>query len=32
MLEPERGTKKVVGPLFDKCPSAKDLLEALTHN
>jgi Pup amidohydrolase len=32
MLEPERGTKKVVGPLFDRCPSAKDLLEALTHN
>jgi len=30
MLEPERGTKRVVGPLFDKCPSAKDLLEALT--
>jgi proteasome accessory factor PafA2 len=30
MLEPERGTKNVVGPLFDKCPSAKDLLEALT--
>jgi len=30
MLEPERGTKKVVGPLFDRCPSAKDLLEALT--
>ncbi|NUT34245.1 MAG: proteasome accessory factor PafA2 [Hamadaea sp.] len=30
MLEPQRGTKKVVGPLFDRCPSAKDLLEALT--
>jgi proteasome accessory factor A len=32
MLEPERGTKKVVGPLFDRCPSAKDLLEALTQS
>jgi proteasome accessory factor A len=30
MLEPERGTKKVVGPLFDTCKTAKDLLEALT--
>ncbi|NUT03036.1 MAG: proteasome accessory factor PafA2, partial [Hamadaea sp.] len=30
MLEPERGTKRVVGPLFDRCASAKDLLEALT--
>jgi Pup amidohydrolase len=32
MLEPERGTKRVVGPLFDRCPSAKDLLEALTQS
>ncbi|WP_342664500.1 depupylase/deamidase Dop [Longispora albida] len=30
MLEPERGTKKHVGALFDRCASAKDLLEALT--
>ncbi|MCP2328479.1 proteasome accessory factor A [Hamadaea flava] len=30
MLEPERGVKRVVGPLFDRCASAKDLLEALT--
>ncbi|MBA3489359.1 MAG: proteasome accessory factor PafA2 [Longispora sp.] len=30
MLEPERGTKVHVGPLFDRCASAKDLLEALT--
>jgi proteasome accessory factor PafA2 len=30
MMEPERGTKVHVGALFDKCPSAKDLLEALT--
>jgi proteasome accessory factor PafA2 len=30
MMEPERGTKKHVGALFDRCPSAKDLLEALT--
>jgi len=30
MMEPERGTKAHVGALFDKCPSAKDLLEALT--
>ncbi|NUR74535.1 MAG: proteasome accessory factor PafA2, partial [Hamadaea sp.] len=30
MLEPERGIKRVVGPLFDRCASAKDLLEALT--
>jgi proteasome accessory factor PafA2 len=30
MMEPERGTKKHVGALFDKCPSAKDLLEAIT--
>jgi proteasome accessory factor A len=32
MMEPERGTKVHVGALFDKCPSAKDLLEALTNN
>ena len=30
MMEPERGTKAHVGALFDKCPSAKDLLEAIT--
>ena len=30
MMEPERGTKVHVGALFDQCPSAKDLLEALT--
>src|SRR6266540_1187876 len=30
MMEPERGTKTHVGALFDRCPSAKDLLEALT--
>ncbi len=30
MMEPERGTKKHVGPLFDKCASAKDLLEIIT--
>ncbi len=30
MMEPERGTKKHVGALFDRCESAKDLLEALT--
>ncbi len=30
MMEPERGTKAHVGALFDRCPSAKDLLEALT--
>jgi proteasome accessory factor A len=30
MMEPERGTKAHVGSLFDRCPSAKDLLEALT--
>ena len=28
MMEPERGTKAHVGALFDRCPSAKDLLEA----
>jgi proteasome accessory factor A len=30
MMEPLRGTKAHVGALFDRCPSAKDLLEALT--
>ena len=30
MLEPLRGTKSHVGALFDRCPSAKDLLEAIT--
>jgi proteasome accessory factor A len=30
MMEPERGTRKHVGELFDRCPSAKDLLEAIT--
>jgi proteasome accessory factor A len=30
MMEPERGTRKHVGALFDRCESAKDLLEALT--
>jgi proteasome accessory factor A len=30
MMEPERGTKAHVGALFDRCASAKDLLEALT--
>jgi proteasome accessory factor PafA2 len=30
MMEPERGTKAHVGELFERCPSAKDLLEALT--
>ncbi|MQA24232.1 MAG: proteasome accessory factor PafA2 [Micromonosporaceae bacterium] len=30
MMEPERGTRTHVGALFDRCPSAKDLLEALT--
>ena len=32
MMEPERGTKAHVGDLFDRCPSAKDLLEAITSN
>ncbi|HKD97753.1 MAG TPA: depupylase/deamidase Dop [Micromonosporaceae bacterium] len=32
MMEPERGTKVHVGALFDRCPSAKDLLEAITSN
>jgi proteasome accessory factor A len=30
MMEPERGTEKHVGALFDRCASAKDLLEAIT--
>jgi proteasome accessory factor A len=30
MMEPERGTKRHVGALFDRCDNAKDLLEALT--
>jgi proteasome accessory factor A len=30
MMEPERGTRKHVGELFDRCVSAKDLLETLT--
>jgi proteasome accessory factor PafA2 len=30
MMEPERGTKKHVGALFDRCESAKDLLEVIT--
>ncbi|HLL68680.1 MAG TPA: depupylase/deamidase Dop [Micromonosporaceae bacterium] len=30
MMEPERGTKRHVGALFDRCPSAKDLLEVIT--
>jgi proteasome accessory factor A len=30
MMEPERGTKKHVGALFDKCNTAKDLLEVIT--
>ena len=30
MMEPERGTKKHVGALFDRCSSAKDLLEVIT--
>jgi proteasome accessory factor A len=30
MMEPERGTRAHVGALFDRCPSAKDLLEVLT--
>jgi Pup amidohydrolase len=32
MMEPERGTKVHVGELFDRCPSAKDLLEVITGN
>ena len=31
MMEPLRGTKVHVGALFDRCPSAKDLLEAITN-
>ncbi len=30
MMEPLRGTKAHVGALFDRCSSAKDLLEAIT--
>jgi proteasome accessory factor A len=30
MMEPERGTRKHVGALFDRCASAKDLLEVIT--
>jgi hypothetical protein len=30
MMEPERGTRKHVGALFDRCDTAKDLLETLT--
>jgi proteasome accessory factor A len=30
MMEPLRGTKAHVGAVFDRCPSAKDLLEAIT--
>jgi Pup amidohydrolase len=30
MMEPERGTRKHVGALFERCASAKDLLEAIT--
>jgi Pup amidohydrolase len=29
MMEPERGTEAHVGELFDRCPSAKDLLEVI---
>src|SRR3989440_1710056 len=32
MMEPLRGTKAHVGMLFDRCPSAKDLLEAITSS
>jgi proteasome accessory factor A len=32
MMEPERGTKAHVGHLFDRCATAKDLLEAITSN
>jgi Pup amidohydrolase len=32
MMEPLRGTKSHVGALFVRCPSAKDLLEAITSN
>src|SRR5918994_6324813 len=30
MMEPEKGTKKHVGALFDRCDTAKDLLEIIT--
>jgi proteasome accessory factor A len=30
MMEPLRGTRAHVGALFDRCVSAKDLLEAIT--
>ena len=30
MMEPEKGTKEHVGELFDRCQSAKDLLEVIT--
>ena len=30
MMEPERGTRKHVGALFDRCDTAKDLLEVIT--
>lgn len=32
MMEAERGTKAHVGELFDRCPSAKDLLEIIAGN
>jgi proteasome accessory factor A len=32
MMEPERGTKAHVGALFDRCASAKDLLDLITGN
>src|SRR6266511_3398890 len=32
MMEPLRGTKAHVGALFERCPCAKDLLEAITSN
>jgi proteasome accessory factor A len=32
MMEPLRGTRSHVGALFDRCPSAKDLLEAITSS
>ncbi|MFD0559861.1 proteasome accessory factor A [Stackebrandtia endophytica] len=30
MMEPEKGTEEHVGALFDRCPSAKDLLDIIT--
>ncbi|HWG99793.1 MAG TPA: proteasome accessory factor PafA2, partial [Pilimelia sp.] len=30
MMEPERGSRQHVGALFDRCASAKDLLEIIT--